>query len=268
MKVQFKYLILAFCIFSFVHVYGQETKTTTETIIITQDSIIEKKNLSINFGIDDNEKKVNYPRAFGGITFSRIDWGFSRLIDDGSFNLSEDNQFLTYKKASNFGFDVAQFGVRFNDGFKAYLSAGFEWNYLRLKQNVLLKEDNQFLDYETIDKSVADYKKNIFTSTYLRLPITFEWRSAQNRHGERVKVAFGAMTGILLKGTQRLKSDQNGKQKFKNNYNLASFQYGPFIRIGYDNFGIFGKYYANDMFEKSPDQKGLHNFTFGLTLGF
>lgn len=242
--------------------------TIKETVTVTQDSISTKKNIKINLGVDDSEKKIKYPRAFGGITFSRIDWGFSRLIDNGNFTLSEDNSFLSYKKASNFGFDVAQFGLRFNDNFKSYISAGFEWNYLRLKENILLKQDNQFLDYEIIDKNDADYKKNILTSTYLRLPLTFEWRSDRNSHGKRVKVAFGAMTGILLKGSQRLKSDANGKQKFKNNYNLASFQYGPFIRIGYDDFGIFGKYYANDMFENSPNQKGLHNLTFGLSLGF
>lgn len=237
-------------------------------VTVKKDSVTSEKNISINLGVDDSEKKIKYPRAFGGITFSRIDWGFSRLLDDGKFTLSEDNSFLSYKKASNFGFDVAQFGLRFNDNFKSYISAGFEWNYLRLKENILLKENSQYLDYDIIDRAEVDYRKNILTSTYLRLPITFEWRSDRNSHGKRMKVAFGAMTGILLKGTQRLKSDANGKQKFKDNYNLSSFQYGPFIRIGYNDFGIFGKYYINDMFENSPNQKALHNLTFGLSLGF
>ena len=102
----------------------------------------------------------------------------------------------------------------------------------------------------------------------MRTPITFEWRSAKIKNDDRVKVAFGLMTGVLLKGTQRLKSKADGKQKFKDNYNLASFQYGPFVRIGYDDLGIFAKYYVNDMFENSPAQKGLNNFAFGLTLGF
>jgi hypothetical protein len=31
---------------------------------------------------------------------------------------------------------------------------------------------------------------------------------------------------------------------------------------------VFAKYYVNDMFENSPDQKGLRNFSFGLTFGF
>ena len=217
---------------------------------------------------DGNSTEVKYPRTFGGITFSRIDWGFSRIMDNGSFTLSEDNAFLSYKKASNFGFDVAQFGVRFNDNFKTYISAGFEWNYLRLKENVIIDENATPLNYEIIDKNVIDYEKNIFTTTYMRLPLTFEWRSSKNQNGDRVKVAFGAMTGILLKGTQRLKSDENGKQKYKDNYNLATFQYGPFVRIGFENIGIFGKYYMNDFFEKSPNQEGLRNLTFGLTLGF
>lgn len=231
-------------------------------------------NISINIGKDDEpsqteeeEKKVNYPRTYGGLTFTRVDWGFSKLSDAGSFTLEEDNKFMSYKKASNFGFDIAQFGVRFNDVFKMYLSAGFEWNYWRLKRDILLLQDQSPIDYDELDAG-DNYKKNIFTSTYLRLPLTFELRSRQLNNGKRVKVAFGAMTGVLLKGTQRLKSDKFGKQKFKDTYNLQTFQYGPFARIGYDNFGLFAKYYMNDLFEKSPEQKDLRNLTFGITLGF
>jgi len=257
--------LLSFNIVKSQTVIVKETITTTVDTISNTAKVVKAIVGVEEFSANEQHK---YPRTFGGITFSRIDWGFSRLMDNGSFNLSEDNSFLSYKKASNFGFDIAQFGLRFNDNFKTYLSAGFEWNYLRLKQNILLKEDSQQLAYEVINKEDADYKKNIFTSTYLRIPLTFEWRSDKNHKGDRMKIAFGAMTGILLKGTQRLKSDANGKQKFKNNYNLASFQYGPFVRVGFDNFGILGKYYVNDMFENSPAQDGVSNFTFGLTLGF
>lgn len=231
-------------------------------------------NVTISIGKSDSEdevdpdtKKITYPRSYGGITFTRIDWGFSRLSDGGSFTLEEQNQFLSYKKASNFGFDIAQFGMRFNDHFKVYLAAGFEWNYWRLKRNVLLQENVSPLTYQELDPS-AGYSKNILTSTYLRLPLTVELRGRQLNNGKRVKLAFGAMTGILLKGTQRLKSEQHGKQKYKDTYNLQTFQYGPFVRIGYDSFGLFAKYYVNDLFEKSPDQQGVHNLAFGLTLGF
>ncbi|HMR19561.1 MAG TPA: DUF4369 domain-containing protein [Sphingobacterium sp.] len=247
------------------------TKNVTITTVTTTTTTTTKdRNININIGGEKEDKSNKFPRAFGGITFSRIDWGFSRLINDGSFNLSAENQFLDYKKASNFGFDVLQAGLRFNDNFKTYLAVGFEWNYLRFKNNILLTEDISPLEHTVIDANEVDYKKNVFTSTYLRLPLSFEWRSdhmnADNLH--RVKVNFGLMTGVLLKGTQRLKSDKLGKQKFKDNYSLSTFQYGPFLRFGYHNYGFFAKYYVNDMFENSPTQEGLNNFTFGLTLGF
>lgn len=244
-----------------LEIEGDDIKTATRYVKHTTKT-------KVSFSLGEREKNTTkYPRTFGGITFSRIDWGFARLMDDGKFTLSEDNKFLSYKKSSNFGFDVAQFGVRVSDNFKTYLSAGFEWNYIRLKENILFEEGASSLSYETIDRSDVDYRKNVFTSTYLRMPVTFEWRSDKIR-GDRVKVAFGAMTGVLLKGTQRLKSEKNGKQKFKDNYNLSTFQYGPFVRIGYDDIGLFAKYYVNDMFENSPAQEGLNNFTFGLTLIF
>lgn len=248
------------------------TEMEGEDLESAKNNLKHHKKIEISFTLgtkeEDDEQKTKYPRFYGGLTFSRIDWGFSRLMNDGSFTLSEDNKFLSYKKASNFGFDVLQVGLRFNDNFKTYLSAGVEWNYLRLKENILLDQDATSLSYTLVDKEEVEYTKNVLTSTYMRVPLTFEWRSAKIKEDDRVKVAFGLMTGVLLKGTQRLKSKADGKQKFKDNFNLASFQYGPFIRIGYDSFGIFAKYYTNDMFENSPAQEGLNNFTFGLTLGF
>lgn len=243
-------------------------QTRDTTVIVLEKDSSDHITKVVSIGKNDTEKKVKYPRTFGGITFSRIDWGFSRPMDNGSFTMSEGNEFLSYGKASNFGFDVAQFGVRTSDNFKIYASAGFEWNYMRLKNNVLLHTGETPLNYTMVDPSEVNYRKNVLTSTYLRIPLSFEWRSNRMQNGKRMKVAFGPMTGILLKGSQRLKSDEQGKQGFRDNFNLQSFQYGGFVRVGYDNLGVFAKYYMNDMFEKSPAQEGINNFAFGLTLGF
>lgn len=214
---------------------------------------------------DARGEEIKYPRSYGGLTFTRIDWGFSRLIDKGGFSLRNQNQFLSYKKASNFGFDIAQFGLRFNDASKVYISAGFEWNYLRLKKDVILDSETTPLSYHLSD---IPYQKNILTTTYLRLPLSYEWRGKRQYLNARPKIAAGIMTGFLLKGTQRLKSQEEGKQKFKDDYHFAKFQYGAFARVGLGSFGLFAKYYLNDFIQDSPQQENLHNFTFGLTLGF
>ena len=63
-------------------------------------------------------------------------------------------------------------------------------------------------------------------------------------------------------------SPEFGKQKFSDSYHFTTFRYGGFARIGYGDFGISAKYYTNDMFENSPAQAGLKNFSFGFTAGF
>lgn len=223
-------------------------------------------------GDKDREKKVNtdHPKKaypIYGITFSRIDLGLVKLIDNGSFTLSDNNRDFKYRpgKTVNFGFDVLQAGYRFNDNFRVFLSGGFDWTFIRLREDIDFLENTTPLTWVQSD---VDYSKNRLTSTYLRLPLTFELRSRKFSGTGRLRFAFGPEGGFLLKGTQRFKSDELGKQKFKDDYNFTQFRYGAFARFGVGEFGIYAKYYFNDIFENSPNQAGLQNFTFGVMLGF
>jgi len=220
----------------------------------------------ISHAEDDSESTRN-SRPIYGVTFSRIDLGLVKLIDNGSFTLSDNNRDFRYRpgKTVNFGFDLLQAGYRFNDNFRIFLSGGFDWTYIRLRENIDFQENTTPLTWAYSD---VDYDKNRLTSTYLRLPLTFEFRSRSYSGLGRLRFAFGPEGGFLLKGTQRFKSEELGKQKFKDDYNFTQFRYGAFARFGAGPFGIYGKYYFNDLFENSPNQAGLQNFTFGLMLGF
>ncbi|GGG80336.1 hypothetical protein GCM10007415_10960 [Parapedobacter pyrenivorans] len=238
---------------------------------------IEKSDKTYEYKKDDDDTKAHdvkvttdHPRKsypIYGITFSRIDLGLVKLIDNGSFTLSDDNRDFRYRpgKTVNFGFDLLQAGYRFNDNFRIFLSGGFDWTYIRLRENIDFLENTTPLEW--VDSPV-DYSKNRLTATYLRLPLTFELRSTHHSGLGRLRFAFGPEGGFLLKGTQRFKSDEHGKQKFKDDYNFTQFRYGAFARFGVGSFGIYAKYYFNDLFENSPAQAGLQNMAFGLTLGF
>ena len=227
----------------------------------------EDESPEVEVEVSDVEEIRSKSRPIYGVTFSRIDLGLVKLIDNGSFTLSDDHQDFRYRpgKTVNFGFDLLQAGYRFNDHFRIFLSGGFDWTYIRLREDIDFLEDTTPLTWTYSD---IDYSKNKLTATYLRLPLTFELRS-RNYHGlGRLRFAFGPEGGFLLKGTQRFKSAELGKQKFRDDYNFTQFRYGAFARFGVGSFGIYGKYYFNDLFENSPDQSGLQTFTFGLMLGF
>lgn len=272
---------------------AQEVRTiTADTVIMEDVKTGEKRKVRIiipgkdegvitietdkTYRIDSTEAKTEKReeaaerkggRPIYGITFSRIDLGLAKLMDNGSFTLSDNNRDFRYRpgKTVNFGFDVLQAGYRFNNHFRVFLSGGFDWTYIRLREDIDFLENTTPLTWE---RSGVDYDKNRLTSTYLRLPLTFEWRSKRYSGLGRVRFAAGPEGGFLLKGTQRFKSDELGKQKFKDDYNFTQFRYGAFARFGVGGLGIYAKYYFNDIFENSPAQAGLQNFTFGLMLGF
>ena len=208
-----------------------------------------------------------YPQGFAGITFARFDLGFATLIDNGSFTLRPQNQFLSYRqwKTSNVGFDVLQMGVRFSNAFKIYLSGGFDWTLIRLRDNITILPNQPVLTYR---QDNIDYSKNRFSSSYLRVPLSFEFRTREDESGRRFHIIVGPEGGFLLNGRVKQISEENGKQKINDSYNFQTFRYGGFARVGYGAWGLFAKYYVNDMFENSPDQKGLKNFSFGVMLGF
>lgn len=215
----------------------------------------------------DSVRKVNPNKArfIGGITFTRFDIGFSKLIDNGSFSLSPTNQFLDYQpgKTSHVSFDVLQLGYRFNSNFKIYLAGGFDWNLIRLKKDITMQKNTANLTYVT---EPIHFEKNRLSSSYLHIPLNFELRTNQNDKGKRFYVVVGPEVSFLLNGKVKQISEERGKEKFKDDYNFAPFRYGGAMRFGYDNLGVFVKYYPNDMFDSTP-QKGLKNMAFGLTLG-
>lgn len=265
--------------------FAQTTTTTTTTITtdsakhVTDTTIVTKKRVRIKLGIGndvpyvssyDTSAAVKPSKAPGfsfGVTFSRIDLGFATILDHGSFTLSPKNQFLSYRQAktANFGFDVVQFGYRFNSAFKIYVSGGFDWTNIRLRQDITIQRNTPVL---TFVQDSIHFSKNRFSSSYLRIPLSFYYRSHEDSRGNYFRLVVGPEVGILLNGRVKQISEERGKQKFDDDYHFAKLRKGAFIRMGYGIMGIYAKYYFNDMFENSPAQDGLRNFSFGLTLGF
>jgi len=249
------------------------TAQSTDSIKTSGDTTKGKVHISFNedgASVNPSHNKEHDHAKSGfsfGITVARLDLGFATIMDHGSFTLSPQNQFLSYRqwKTSNVGFDVLQFSYRFNSTFKIYLSGGFDWTNIRLRNNITILEHQPVLTYR---QDNINYSKNRFSSSYLRIPLSFDLRTNDDSHGNHFHFVFGPEGGFLLNGRVKQISDENGKQKFNDTYHFATFRYGPFVRIGYGAWGLFAKYYMNNMFENSPAQDGLHNFSFGIMLGF
>lgn len=276
-----------------VFAQGSTSTTTTKTTVITNDKgdtvqvrtdtiKTKRRGFKFSFGKGEDassvsvnrrdtvkEKPSKAPGFSWGITIARLDLGLATLVDNGSFNLSPQNNFLRYRswKSSNVGFDIIQAGYRFNSAFRIYVSGGFDWTHFRLRNDITIQKEQAGDQGLVYTQDTRDYSKNRFTSSYFRIPLTFDWRSHVNGEGKRFHIAGGPMLGILYNGRVKQISDENGKQKFNDNYHFTKWRYGLTGRVGYGAWGIYGKYYFNDMFD-TPVQNGLRNFSFGIMLGF
>lgn len=258
-------------------VFAQSGTDSTKTVV--RDTVIKGKKMKVKLGFGEdvtqvsvNDKDtVDHPlKAPGfsfGLTFTRFDLGLATFIDNGSFTLSPTNQFLSYRqwKTSNVGFDVIQLGYRFNSSFRVYVAGGFDWTLIRLRNNITILRNQPVLTYTTDN---IQYSKNRFSSTYLRIPLGFDFRTHDDASGRRFHIVAGPDIGILLGGRVKQISEENGKQKFDDDYHFTRLRYGAYARVGYGFLGIFARYYINDVFENSPAQKGLKNFSFGLSVGW
>jgi len=259
--------------FSIQNTFAQDTVTTTTTV-----TTVKKKNegktfsLTLGIGGDDSGKKdstnqadSNKGKFIGGITFTRMDLGFTRLVDNNSFTLSPENDFLDYKggKTSTFSFDIVQMGYRFNQHFKIYVAGGFDWTHIRLRKDITIQKNTPELTYVEED---VHFSKNRFSSSYVHIPLNFELRTSENKNGNRFYFIAGPEVSFLLNGKVKQISDERGKQKFSDDYRFQTFRYGGSLRFGYNGIGLFTKVYFNDMFASAP-QKGLTNMSFGLTFG-
>lgn len=252
---------------------AQDTVATTATANnIRKRREFKALSMTLSIGGDDrgkkdstNQTKASKGRFIGGITFTRVDLGFSRLVDNGSFTLSPENDFLDYKggKTSTFSFDIIQMGYRFNQHFKVYVAGGFDWTHIRLRKDITIQKNTPELTY--VEDNVH-FSKNRFSSSYIHIPLNFELRTSENKNGNRFYFIAGPEVGFLLNGKVKQISEERGKQKFNDDYRFQTFRYGGSIRFGYNGIGLFTKMYFNDMFASTP-QKGLTNMSFGLTFG-
>jgi hypothetical protein len=249
---------------------------TTDTVKTSTDTTKTRHTrIRLGFGDDATNVSVNdtttqHSKAPGfsfGLTFTRFDIGLTALNDNGSFKLSPANQFLNYRswRSSNIGFDIVQLGYRFNSAFRIYAAGGFDWTNLRLRESVTVLRGQPSLSYTQDD---IKYKKNRLSTTYIRLPVAFDFRTHDDDDGRRFHIVAAAEMGVLISSSLKQESKEKGDQKLSGDFNFAKFRYGASLRAGYGAIGVFAKYYFNDMFENSPAQRGLKDFSFGMSLGW
>ena len=198
---------------------------------------------------------------FSFIGYSQID---SLKVKD---ELYREDQFyisVTYNLLQNAPSGISQNG--FSTGFHLGFIRDFPINKRRNKaigiglglssnsynQNMQILENNSIYSYTQVDESVAELKKNKFTTYLLEMPIEFRWRTSALENSKFWRIYSGFKLGYLVYNSSKLETS-SGTFKVNQNPQLNSFQYGPTLSVGYDTWNFHCYYALNSIF--SDDAK-------------
>ena len=101
---------------------------------------------------------------------------------------------------------------------------------------------------------------------YLTVPVLLDFELGRGDDG--VKLAFGPNFGYLIGSHQKLKWEDDGKNKVKvrDDFNLEQFRMGYEVQFGYGSFTLYGRYFPQSIFKanQGPD---VRTVSAGILIG-
>lgn len=139
-----------------------------------------------------------------------------------------------------------------------------------------LKADNNMYFVEDGDQTVLEEFPHKLNKAKLRMnniviPIHFEFGPSKITYNKKrasyntdnFKIALGGYTGINASTSQKLKYEEDGRDRkvtLDQSYNRSLFVYGLSGYIGYNNVGLYVKYDLNPIFKDNQFDQNLLSF--------
>ncbi len=233
--------------------------------------------LTLGIGLNsDEEKNKQYDekdailkRTTSGFTMA---FGLSNALIDGSIDDSP------YKIAGSRFFELGyewQTVLDKNAWLRLRYGASLQFNGLKPEDNLYFVEDG---DQTVLEEFPVDLDKAKLRMDNLVFPVHLEFGKAHKYFDkgtasytstDKFKMGLGGFVGVNLNTIQKLKFEENGKnrkEKRNQSYNTNNFLYGLSAYIGYDSVSLYARYELNTVFKDNAiDQNAV---SLGLRFSF
>jgi hypothetical protein len=137
--------------------------------------------------------------------------------------------------------------------------AGLELNNYKYTENIKFQKSGKPL----VIMDVKDYRKNKLAADYITIPMMLNFNFTPNRK-HSFGFSAGASAGYLYASRQKIISGEDGKKKFKDDFDLEKFKISYIGEITLGPIMLYGSYATKSMFENVLDQTP-YNFGIRLT---
>ncbi|MCT4647204.1 MAG: PorT family protein [Carboxylicivirga sp.] len=220
-------------------------------------------------------RMVRVPRDKFKGHWAGCDLGFNGYVtSDFSTDLPADDIFmdLNASKSVMFSINFLQYNIglqKNKNNFGMVLGAGMSFYNYRTDQPYYFVRDEE--TGETVgEKLPADrtVEKNKITTTFINIPMLFEWQIPESEPFHRFYISAGPYCGFKIGGHTKMVYKEGGdrvKDKGRDNINLSAFQYGAMVRVGYRFINLYATYNFSTFYTENRGPE-LYPFTIGLSL--
>lgn len=134
---------------------------------------------------------------------------------------------------------------------------GIELNNYRYTQNIKYLTNPTMVIMDTIH-----YSKNKLAADYVTVPFMLNFNFTPHRRHE-FGLSVGASAGYLYSSRQKTISDENGKKKEHDSFDLNPWKISWIAELQFGPVKLYGSYATQSMFKKGLDQVP---YTFGIRL--
>ena len=147
---------------------------------------------------------------------------------------------------------------------------GLELNNYRYKSPLSYRE-NGVIPYSGgaqtnspfIFKDSIAFSKNKIAADYLTVPLMLNFASNPNNNKKGISLSAGVSAGYLYSQRNKQKSDVNGKDRNKGEYDLERFKLSYIAELGLGPVRLYGSYSPKSIYEHDLD---MRPFTLGFRL--
>ncbi|MRJ09201.1 hypothetical protein EDL99_10065 [Ornithobacterium rhinotracheale] len=234
----------------------ENPQNATDTIVI-----VRKKNsikITASSHRKDTRKKVRYINSYSGLSLAI---GLHALDGD----IAKDFK-VWGSKSIEIGYARNLTLVKDN-------SLTFHYGLSLMIDKLKFKNNDYFVNKNgvtSVEQYPLDLSKSKLKTTYLILPVTFNYNFPSRTTAEGFRMGVGAYAGTLLNEKQVLRyRNENGskmREAVKNNLDATQWIYGVSAHFGYGTWIFYAKYTLTPLFENAPSKS--YPFSIGVRIGY
>lgn len=203
--------------------------------------------------------------------WSGLSFGFNGYFSpDGSASVPSRYKYmdLNYGRSVNIQWNILQHNFNIYHNYVNLVTGfGIEWRRFMFDNKTSLNADSSFTWGSIDTTNTFNFKKNLFRSTMLQVPLLIEFNTNKNPR-KSFHIAVGAIGQFMVGGRTKQIYERGGytfEKVRKDNYNMNPLVLKTHASIGYRDFTVFGEYNITSLFEKGKGPQ-LYPFVIGVRL--